>query len=183
MPITKHDIRQEALDIRRNILSCTKAQAATDVLKILESANVINKDFIVAGYMPTENELNILPILHSLPHTALPCITDKDSAMTFRAYRQGDALEKNPLYNFMQPAITSPIVIPHIIFVPVVAFDRSGARLGMGGGYYDRTLAAGNFKTIGVAFSVCEVEKIPTESHDIHMDAILTEKEFININL
>jgi 5-formyltetrahydrofolate cyclo-ligase len=103
--------------------------------------------------------------------------------MIFRRYTQGDRLEQNPLYNFMQPLENSPIVTPDIILVPLVAFDRSGARLGMGGGYYDRTLAAGNFKTIGIAFAVCEVDKIPTEPHDIYMDAILTEKELIRISL
>lgn len=183
MPHTKHDIRQEMLQIRRGISDAVKAQAAADAVTLFKSANVINKELVIAGYVPTKSELDVLPLLHSFPNTALPCITQKDTAMIFRKYKRGDALEQNPLYNFMQPLENSPIVTPDIILVPLVAFDRRGARLGMGGGYYDRTLAAGNFKTIGVGFSACEVDQIPTEPHDIYMDAILTEKEFINISL
>ncbi len=171
------------LQIRRAISIANKVQAAAHAASILESANVINKELVIAGYVPTKSELDVLRLLHSFPNTALPCITQKDTAMIFRRYTQGDRLEQNPLYNFMQPLDTSPVIAPDIILVPLVAFDRSGARLGMGGGYYDRTLAAGNFKTIGIAFAACEVEKIPTEPHDIYMDAILTEKELIRISL
>lgn len=183
MPLTKHDIRQEALNIRRAISDADKAQAAVHAASALENANVINKELMIAGYVPTKSEFDVLPLLHSFPNTALPCITQKDAPLIFRQYKQGDRLEQNPLYNFMQPLSDSPIIAPDIILVPLVAFDRRGARLGMGGGYYDRTLAAGNFKTIGIAFSACEVEKIPTEPHDIYMDAILTEKELIRISL
>jgi 5-formyltetrahydrofolate cyclo-ligase len=183
MPLTKHDIRQEALNIRRAISSADKVQATAHAANILEGANIIKNNSVIAGYVPTKSEFDVLPLLHSFPNIALPCITQKDTAMIFRHYIEGDRLEQNPLFNFMQPLDTSPIVTPDIIFVPLVAFDRRGARLGMGGGYYDRTLAAGNFKTIGIAFAACEVEKIPTEPHDIYMDAILTEKELIRISL
>lgn len=183
MPLTKHDIRQEILQIRRGISDDTKAQAAADALAIFKNANVFNKELVIAGYVPTKSEFDVLPLLHSFPNTALPCITQKDTAMIFRKYKQGDRLEQNPLHNFMQPQVSSPVIIPDIILVPMAAFDRSGARLGMGGGFYDRTLCNGKYKTIGVAFSACEVEKIPTEAHDIYMDAILTEKELIRISL
>lgn len=183
MALSKHDIRQEMLLIRRGISDYAKAQAAADALTIFKSANVINRELMIAGYVPTKSEFDVLPLLHSFKHTALPCITQKDTAMIFRRYVEGDRLEQNPLFNFMQPQVSSPVIIPCIVLVPLVAFDRSGARLGMGGGYYDRTLAAGNFKTIGIAFAACEVEKIPTEPHDIYMDAILTEKELIRISL
>jgi 5-formyltetrahydrofolate cyclo-ligase len=61
--------------------------------------------------------------------------------------------------------------------MPLLGFDSMGTRLGYGGGYYDRTLARMKRKPrlIGLAFSAQEVDTIPRESHDIPLDAIITE--------
>ena len=67
-----------------------------------------------------------------------------------------------------------------LVIVPLIGFDRSGNRLGYGGGYYDRFLAGNNCKqTIGVAYSIQEVLALPTEPHDKKLDLVITEKEVI----
>ncbi len=67
-----------------------------------------------------------------------------------------------------------------LIIVPVVGFDRTGNRLGYGGGYYDKFLARNKCRqTIGLAYSFQEVENIPAEEHDQKLDLIITEKEII----
>jgi 5-formyltetrahydrofolate cyclo-ligase len=67
-----------------------------------------------------------------------------------------------------------------VVIVPVIAFDRSGHRLGYGAGYYDRFLEKNpHLKRIGVAFSCQEVEDLPADEHDMPMDLIVTEKEVI----
>jgi 5-formyltetrahydrofolate cyclo-ligase len=64
--------------------------------------------------------------------------------------------------------------------VPLLAFDRTGARLGYGGGYYDRTLALlPGATTIGIAYAFQEVSDLPTGPHDIRLDAIATETGLI----
>ncbi len=75
-----------------------------------------------------------------------------------------------------------PVGTPDILFVPLLAFDRLGHRLGYGGGYYDRTLAALPGRTaIGFGFSALEVDSVPIGPHDHPLNAIVTEKEIIRI--
>ncbi|PID98730.1 5-formyltetrahydrofolate cyclo-ligase [Candidatus Saccharibacteria bacterium] len=67
-----------------------------------------------------------------------------------------------------------------VIFVPVVGFDREGFRLGMGGGWYDRWLAAQpQAQKIGLAYAWAELPHLPHEAHDIPLDCVVTEKEVI----
>lgn len=81
--------------------------------------------------------------------------------------------------------INMPFYLPvnntyDLVIVPVLGFDRSGNRLGYGGGYYDRLLSRNNCKnTIGLAYSFCEVDEIPVKDHDQKLDKIITEKEII----
>jgi 5-formyltetrahydrofolate cyclo-ligase len=66
-----------------------------------------------------------------------------------------------------------------LIIAPLLAFDRSGARLGFGGGYYDSLFRHCACPKIGLAYSFQEVERIPAEPHDQKLDIIVTEKETI----
>jgi 5-formyltetrahydrofolate cyclo-ligase len=63
-----------------------------------------------------------------------------------------------------------------MLLVPLLAFDAQGNRLGYGGGYYDRTLAALSVPAIGIAYAGQEVASLPHDAHDIALDAILTEQ-------
>ena len=96
-----------------------------------------------------------------------------------------DALIEGP-FGLSEPAATSPEVSPRALLVPLAAFDRRGHRIGYGAGYYDRAIARlsaiGPLFTIGVAFSVQEIERVPDEPHDRALDVIVTETETILIN-
>jgi 5-formyltetrahydrofolate cyclo-ligase len=71
-------------------------------------------------------------------------------------------------------------VTPDWLIVPLLAFDRTGARLGYGGGYYDRTLALlGAVTAMGVAYAAQEIAQVPTGPHDICLHAIATERGLI----
>ena len=75
--------------------------------------------------------------------------------------------------------------MPDIVFTPALAFDRRGGRLGQGGGYYDRTIAALRavrpVLVIGLAYAAQELPEIPMDEHDQRLDAILTETGFIPV--
>ena len=73
------------------------------------------------------------------------------------------------------------LVQPNLLLVPLVGFDAAGYRLGYGGGYYDRTLAAMSPRplTIGVGFAMGRLNSIYPQPHDIPMDAIVTEDAFL----
>ena len=74
---------------------------------------------------------------------------------------------------------------PSLLLVPLLAFDRSGHRLGYGAGYYDRTLdglrAGGAVLAVGVAFAAQEMPAVPVDGHDERLDWIVTERETLRI--
>jgi 5-formyltetrahydrofolate cyclo-ligase len=114
----------------------------------------------------------------------LPAI-ENASTLVFRRYRPGDPLVAAGL-GTVSPTSEAPAIDPDLIVTPIVAFDRAGTRLGHGRGYYDRGVLALHAKglrpvLVGVAFAVQEVAAIPSESHDIAMDWIVTEKETIDL--
>ena len=114
---------------------------------------------------------------------ALPAVVNP-TTMVFRRYRPGDPLIPGGL-GTRSPSIAAPVVEPDVILIPMVGFDRSGTRLGHGGGFYDRTLAALHARgrrppLVGLAFSVQEVPRIPHEPHDIRLDWIVTEIETLD---
>jgi 5-formyltetrahydrofolate cyclo-ligase len=71
---------------------------------------------------------------------------------------------------------------PDFLLVPLLAFDRTGARLGYGGGYYDRTLAALPLAgRLGLAYAAQEVAEVPVGPHDVRLPAIATELGVIRV--
>ena len=64
---------------------------------------------------------------------------------------------------------------------PLLAFDRTGARLGFGGGFYDSLLASVHCPTVGLAYDFQEVESVPVEDHDRPLSMIVTDKEVIRV--
>ena len=79
-------------------------------------------------------------------------------------------------FGILEPAPSAPLASAKadIIFVPGLAFDRSGVRLGRGGGYYDRLLTDFEGLRVGVCFEESVLEQIPSESHDACMDFLIT---------
>ena len=76
--------------------------------------------------------------------------------------------------------ISTKIIYPDIIIVPIVAFDKYKYRIGYGGGYYDRYIEKIQKKkkilTIGFAFSFQQIKKVPKNNYDKNLDIIITEK-------
>jgi len=133
----------------------------------------------VSLYWPFRGEPDLRPwgaaIIERGATTALPVVVEKAHPLTFRAYRSGDRLEKG-VWNIPIPAAGTEVV-PDIVIAPLVGFDRRGFRLGYGGGFFDRTLAALPRKplVIGVGYSFQRIATIHPQPHDIAMDAIVTE--------
>ena len=108
---------------------------------------------------------------------ALPRVTTLDKPMEFRLHT--DPYEESDLeagvWGLRQPRIAAPVVTPEVLFMPLVGFTAKGDRLGQGGGYYDRYLAAHpQTVAIGMAWDVQEVPELPTELHDMRLGAIVT---------
>lgn len=118
-----------------------------------------------------------LPVLH--PFTA--------GHLLFLRYRANSAMIANK-YGIPEPICELPNVVPlqqhDIVFTPLVGFDYLGNRLGMGGGYYDRTLAKvrniPNIKLVGLAHDCQQVTALPRQEWDIPLDMIITPTQIIN---
>jgi len=135
-------------------------------------------DLSVAGYYPLEDEFDVMPLLQTLRFagvsTGLPRMTSRAEPLDFKIWQQGHTLEDGA-YGVREPLSSAPPFTPHIVLCPLLAFDAMGHRLGYGGGYYDRTLAAmPSALAIGVAFDEQEVDHVPHEAHDRKLDAVIT---------
>jgi 5-formyltetrahydrofolate cyclo-ligase len=136
---------------------------------------------IVAGYWPIITEIDIRPLLARLEARgvicALPAMAAGRDVLVFRRWRLTDDLEEAPL-DTRQPPASAPEVIPDALFVPLLAVDAAGHRLGQGKGWYDRTLAALRSdhrpSVIGVCFHVQLLARVPAGPDDQPMDWILT---------
>ena len=106
---------------------------------------------------------------------ALPVVVAKAAPLIFRNWKPGDRLEKG-VWNIPIPAEGDP-VLPDVVVSPVVGFDGSSYRLGYGGGFYDRTLAAmpRRPQVIGVGYELQRIPTIYPQPFDIPMDIVLTE--------
>lgn len=136
----------------------------------------------VAGYMPMRSEIDPLPAMAELGREAavgVPVIVAKDTPLIFHRWSLEADMVDGP-FGARVPAIGTAM-IPQVVIVPLVAFDRFGGRLGYGGGFYDRTLeglrARGPVYAVGYAWAAQEVERLPQEPTDQRLDALVTEAE------
>ena len=190
MKTTMPDLRQQKRALRvllqeRRAKAAAEQPTAHNLLHDLALKQLALPDSaIVASYSAYNNEMNPAPLAEALRargHTiALPTITGKDEALLFRRYDVGDRLEATA-HGILEPLPTAPTVIPDVLLVPLLGFDRRRHRLGYGGGFYDRTLAALRRQkpilAIGLGFACQELPEVPTGPHEAPLDKIATEIE------
>lgn len=140
---------------------------------------------IVAGFWPIGQEIDIRPLLQALDARghpiALPVTPPRGQPLSFRRWQPGEELARGPM-GTRQPRDGAEVLVPAVLLVPLLAFDRRGHRLGYGGGYYDRTLAGLPGATaIGVAHAAQELDEVPAGPEDARLDAIATEAGLIRV--
>ncbi len=134
-------------------------------------------ELVLAGIWPLPGEPSLVPAWHALHgrghRIALPETTPPGAPLVFRSWTPA-ALLRPGRFGTLHPE--GPSLRPEIVFVPLLAWDRRLNRLGYGGGYYDRTLAAlPDAVAIGVGFAAQEVAAVPVGPYDVPLDAVLTE--------
>lgn len=133
----------------------------------------------VSAYWPFRGEPDLRPLLAEVGarggYTALPVVTEKGKPLEFHAWQAGEPLARG-VWNIPVPA-ERRLCTPDIVLAPVVGFDAACYRLGYGGGFFDRTLAAMSVRphVIGVGYSRAKLATIYPQLHDIPMDLIVTE--------
>lgn len=138
---------------------------------------------IVSAYWPFRGEPDFRPFLQEVAarggRTALPVVVEKGRPLEFHLWQTGEALSRG-VWNIPIPAEAKPCR-PDIVIAPVVGFDACCYRLGYGGGFFDRTLAAMSQKprVIGIGYSGSRITTIYPQLHDIPMDVVVTETGLI----
>jgi 5-formyltetrahydrofolate cyclo-ligase len=131
----------------------------------------------VGFYWPFKGEFDPRPLVTELSgvRLALPVVVGKNEPLVFRAWAPGDPLV-NGVWDIPVPA-SGPEVWPDVLLVPALGWDRSCYRLGYGGGFYDRTLAAVERRprTIGVSHAALELRTVFPQAHDVPLDCFVTE--------
>jgi 5-formyltetrahydrofolate cyclo-ligase len=169
----KRASRQLALRLRASCDPLAGEPLASQVLQHCPP----QADAVVAGVWPLPGEIDLRPLLRQLAargHVlALPVTPKRGLPLTFRRWAPGEALAQGR-FGTLHPL--GPEIDPDLILVPLLAFDRRGRRLGYGGGYYDRTLAARpGAMRIGVGFAALEMDEVPVGPEDIVLPRIATE--------
>lgn len=173
---------RKAAFVRRKMVHA-KARSAEGAARLLDHL-APHQGKVIAAYMPIRTEIS--PLLAMAEMAAfgpicVPVIQGRGQALRFREWAPDCTLVDGP-FGAKVPA-AGDWLIPEVLIVPLVAFDRSGGRLGYGGGYYDRTLqglrAAAPVLAVGFAYAAQEAESLPLEPTDQPLDVIVTEREII----
>jgi len=144
---------------------------------------------IISAFWPLPDELDTRPLISALAalghRIGLPVVIKRGLPLVFRLWTPGTELVQGN-FRVMTPPASAPEVVPSLLIVPLLAFDRAGYRLGYGGGFYDRTLqkqrgAGGDVLAVGVALSAQEVPAVPRDDTDQPLDWIVTEREAFTI--
>ncbi len=172
----KSDLRKSALLARDAVQDVNIASATQRLLAVIGPA----QGLCIAGYMPIKSEIDPRPAMAAL-HAAgavvcVPVVMGKGRALQFKRWAPDIKMVPGP-FGAAVPE-HGGWVTPNVLIVPLVAFDGSCARLGYGGGFYDRSLqalrTAGPVRAMGLALDVQEVPKVPQEPTDQRLDAIVT---------
>ena len=166
--------RRDALDA--DARAHGSARIADTVLAIAPLADAA----FVGAFWPIRSEVDPRPLIEKLfargQRVALPKVTEQ--GLVFREWRRGDRLVLGG-FGLSEPDEALPPLDPTALVVPLAAFDRRGQRIGYGAGYYDQAIERlsrnGPVLTIGVAFSVQEIDEVPAEAHDRPLDHLVTE--------
>ncbi|MCB1457632.1 MAG: 5-formyltetrahydrofolate cyclo-ligase, partial [Nitratireductor sp.] len=135
---------------------------------------------VFSAYWPIKGEPDLRPLmveLHKAGITvALPLVETRAAPLTFRRWTPETRMVRGD-WNIPVPPPDAPVVRPDIALAPLVGWTADGYRLGYGGGYFDRTLAALSPKpfVVGIGINAAQIKTIYPQPHDIPLDLILTE--------
>ncbi|MDD5390332.1 MAG: 5-formyltetrahydrofolate cyclo-ligase [Gallionellaceae bacterium] len=189
----KAALRRQLRARRQSIATSPRRAASTAVVRLALRYRLLAKGRRVGIYMPAKSEIDVRPLLDRAramqARCFLPIVPGRGhKRMWFSQLGEHPAwvLNRYGIPEYRHPTAKRVRVQRlDLLFLPLLGFDSRGFRLGMGGGYYDASLA--NLKRfrrwrrpriIGVAFSVQEVDRVPNDPWDIPLDAVLTEQEY-----
>lgn len=189
--LSKPQLRQHFRQKRKQLNRYQQRVASQSLCKQLLHHRVFHKSRHIALYLPNDGEIDPTPIIEQSKNTNkifyLPVIL-RSKQLVFAPYRSSDTPMKKNRFGILEPSKTQGLKQGNqldLVLMPLVAFDKNGGRLGMGGGFYDRTFAFKQRqksrppKLVGVAHHIQEATALTVEHWDIHTDFIVTDKSAI----
>ena len=189
-------LRQHYRHYRQNLSTEQQQTSSQKVLNIALNSDLFSNTQKVACYLANDGELNLMPLIQAFwdknIDVYLPVLHPFTKGyLLFVRYTPQTKMINNR-FGIEEPALNiQHMVKPNeldYLLVPLVAFDESGNRLGMGGGFYDRTLVkvvstdtSDKTRLIGVAHEGQRAEQLPYQGWDIPMQAILTPERLIDV--
>jgi 5-formyltetrahydrofolate cyclo-ligase len=181
----RRQLRQD-LRARRRALPAAERIAAADALaNHLLALSFAPQSGYVAGYWAMDGEIALHAWQMRLPRACIYClpVLCEDQRLRFAPWRPGDALVSNR-HGIPEPDLSASALLEaaslSLVVLPLVGFDEHGHRLGMGGGWYDRSFAfrhEGNAPPhlVGAAFALQQMPTLRAEAWDVRLDAVCTE--------
>lgn len=183
-PPSKPELRRALIRARATLPPPERRAADEAIWRRLRELRLFRDARSVAAYAALPTEVQTAPILAELCAThggvALPVTVDGAPALAWCEDPAELVAGEHKVLSPRQPwSLVDPATIDCLV-LPGVGFDRTGARLGRGKGFYDRLLPAVLGTRIGLAYAVQVVERIPVEPHDARVGVIVTEAEVIH---
>jgi len=183
----KAAVRRDAV-ARRDALAADIRAAAAQAIAQRPFPVAVPPGAIVSGFMPLKSEISPLPLMKMLADAgaalALPVVAGRGKPLIMRAFAIGEPLASG-VWGIREPKADAAQVFPDILIVPLLAFDRSGHRVGYGAGYYDMTIADLRARkavvAVGIAFAQQEIAAVAHTPRDARLDLVLTEHEVIDL--
>jgi 5,10-methenyltetrahydrofolate synthetase len=175
--------RARLAGLREGLGRAGRAQVSDRIGKHLErvlATRGVGRGCVLSGYWPIKGEPDLRPVLAELHRAgvtiALPVVETRAAPLIFRRWTPEAKLVRGE-WNIPVPPPEADLLTPDVALVPCLGWDEACYRLGWGGGYFDRTLAAlmPRPQTIGIALSAAHLPTIYPQPHDIPLDQILTE--------
>ena len=180
-PHAKAALRRQSFADRRRAREGDDGRAAEAARDHFLAMRLHTGARVISGYRPIRTELDPTPLMQALiaagHRLCVPVIEGKGRPLRFREWTPGTPMVEGT-FGAEVPE-DGDWLEPELLIAPLLAFDRTGRRLGYGGGFYDRTLAGLRSKrrtlAVGFAYAAQEVDEVPTEPTDQPLDAIVTE--------
>lgn len=199
IPTEKSQLRKELRKKRNSLSAQQQRKAAIQLDRQIARSGLLWRSRTIALYFSNDGEIDPSVLVARLMKYRCQCyfpVITSNKSLKFARFRSGDKLKKNH-YGIPEPTHNSRTKLHlrqpwtlQLVLLPLVGFDRHGGRLGMGGGFYDRTFQ-GAQKTgkrristpllVGLAHHCQELDRLTIDSWDIALTKLITDKEFITI--
>lgn len=192
-PALRAALRKQLRKQRNALTHKAQVTHASAVSHHLKKCALFKRSKRIAAYLESDGEIASGPIIESAwranKKVYLPILSPFNKRLYFAPYCKHSRMKLNR-YHIAEPDISPRHWLKpqqlDLILMPLVSFDKTGNRLGMGGGYYDRSLQFCHFRQkdhspylIGLAHQLQEVKQLAAQKHDVPMQYVATERQLL----